>query len=151
MNKEFIPKILSIDIGAMCGVAVSINNKIEYTEEHKFTTLLDLHTFVKELVLRWRPDIILAPYPTRFYNTILKHGKMLGVIEVIAEQREILVIEVQDATCKKAVLGKGNAKKPDILKHYTSTGIIEEIGTTSEHILDAILFTDYYFKAIKDQ
>lgn len=140
-------KILSIDIGSIFGVGVHDGEKIIYTEEWEYKTLLELFTYTKELIFRWKPSVILIPYPTRYYNVLQKHFKMIGVIECVAEYRDILTIECNDATCKKAVLGKGNAKKADILSHYTKNGMVEEIGTDSEHVLDAVMFIDWYRKS----
>ena len=136
--------ILAIDLGVTCGVAVMIDKELEFTEEYEYKkSLLGLQTYVKHLMNLWRPDLILIPYPTRHYNVIMSHGKMIGVIEAAAEYKDILTIEVQDATCKKVVLGKGNARKDDIAKHYKN--LYPEID--SEHILDAIMFCDYYLIA----
>jgi Holliday junction resolvasome RuvABC endonuclease subunit len=73
----------------------------------------------------------------------MSHGKMIGVIEAAAEYKDILVIEVQDSTCKKVVLGKGNAKKADIALFYKDQ--YPEIE--SEHILDCVMFCHYYLIA----
>lgn len=138
--------ILSIDLGVTCGVAVMIDQELEFTEEYEHKkSLLQLQSYVKHLISLWQPDLVLIPYPTRHYNVIMSHGKMIGVIEAAAEFKDILVIEVQDATCKKVVLGKGNARKADIALFYKDQ--YPEIE--SEHILDAIMFCDYYLIATK--
>lgn len=135
--------ILSIDLGKTCGIAISIDGEIEDTEEYKFNGLLDLHTLVREKCNLWEPDVILIPYPTHHYYVIMSHAKMMGVIEMEAEKRNITVIEVQDSTCKKTVLGKGNAKKEDIANYYKK--IHPDIK--SEHILDSVMFIDWYLKS----
>jgi len=136
--------ILSIDLGVTCGVAVMIDQELEFSEEYQYKkSLLGLQTYVKHLINLWRPDLILIPYPTRHYNVIMSHGKMIGVIEAVAEFKDILTIEVQDATCKKVVLGKGNAKKKEIALFYKDQ--YPEIE--SEHVLDCIMFCDYYLIA----
>ena len=68
----------------------------------------------------------------------------MGVVELEAEKKDIQVIEVQDGTCKKVVLGNGRAKKEDIAAYYKD--IHPEV--TSEHILDSILFIDWYNKSV---
>jgi len=138
--------ILSIDLGVTCGVAVMVDGELEFTEEYEYKKgLLQLQTYVKHLMMLWKPDLILIPYPTRHYNVIMSHGKMIGVIEAAAEYKDILTIEVQDNTCKKVVLGKGNARKEEIALFYKDQ--YPEID--SEHILDAIMFCDYYLIATK--
>ena len=136
--------ILSIDLGAMCGVAVMINGELELAEEYEYKkSLLQLQSYVKHLINLWQPDLLLIPYPTRHYNVIMSHGKMIGVIEAAAEFKDILTIEVQDNTCKRIVLGKGNARKEDIALFYKE----QYPEVESEHILDAIMFCDYYLIA----
>jgi len=136
--------ILAIDLGVTCGVAVMIDQELEFSEEYEYKkSLLGLQTYVKHLINLWQPDLILIPYPTRHYNVIMSHGKMIGVIEAAAEYKDILVIEVQDSTCKKVVLGKGNAKKADIALFYKDQ--YPEIE--SEHILDCVMFCHYYLIA----
>jgi len=137
-------KILSLDIGNYFGVAVSLDGEIAFTEEFKFKSFKQIECKLKDYIRLWKPDIILAPYPTRFYNTIMKHSKMLGVICLTAEKFELPLIEVQDATCKKAVIGTGKAKKEDIEKFY------KHLNINSEHILDSIMFIDWYLKAIEE-
>jgi len=137
--------ILSIDLGKTCGVSVwSTSQGVELTDEFKADTLSGLHEKAKLLMDLWEPDLVLIPYPTRFYRVIMSHSKMMGVIELEAEKRDIQVIECQDSTCKKVVIGSGRAKKPDILKHYQDSGLTKEIGTESEHILDSVMFIDWY-------
>ena len=136
--------ILSIDLGKVCGVSIRTSQGIELEEEYKFKNFYQLQSYVKDLCRQWRPDLVLAPYPTRFYNTILKHGKMLGVICAVCEQLDIVMIEVQDKTCKKAVTGSGKATKDDIRIHY------KEPEAFSEHILDARMFADAYLKAVEE-
>jgi len=136
--------ILSIDLGKDCGVSVRTSQGIELEEEYKFKNFSQLQSYVKDLCRQWRPDLVLAPYPTRFYNTILKHGKMLGVICAVCEQLDIVMIEVQDKTCKKVVTGSGKATKNDIRIHY------KEPEDFSEHILDARMFADAYLKAVEE-
>ena len=135
--------ILSIDLGKTCGVAVVTEQGLEFSEDYNFKTLLQLQTYTKGLLSLWRPDVVLIPYPTRFYRVILAHAKMMGVIEAAAEYRDTLVIEVQDSTCKKVVIGKGNAKKEDIAEHYK-----DKYPDLSEHQKDAVMFVEWYLKSV---
>jgi len=140
--------IMSIDLGKDMGLSIwSKHQGVEYTEEFKFESLKQLHEKIQLLVTKWMPDLILMPYPTRFYYTVLKHGKMMGVIQLIAERGDIQTIEVQDATCKKVAIRDGEVgktKKPEILKYYQDNGVTRKIGSESEHILDSIMFTQWY-------
>lgn len=138
-----VKTILSIDLGKTCGVAVSINGEIEHAQEYVNSGLFEFNTFVKEMIILWRPDVILIPYPTRFYYVIIAHAKLMGIVEAEAEKRNITVIEVQDSTCKKVVLGRGNAKKEDIAIYYSD----KYPSITSGHILDSIMFVDWFLKS----
>jgi len=133
--------ILSIDIGSTCGIAISTSLGIEYAKEYKFTSLKNLLRDMRELVDTWRPDMVLAPIPTRRYETIFKHGKMLGIIKLICEMKDIIYIQVVDSHCKKVVIGKGDAKKEDIERHYPEYN--------SGHIRDAVMFIDAYAKDLQ--
>lgn len=132
--------IIAIDLGKTCGVSVRTDQGIEFEEEYEYRSLLQLHTYVKALLRLWKPDLLIIPYPTRFYAVILAHGKMMGAIEAAAEFTNTPVINCQDSTCKKVVLGSGKAKKKDIIAHYG--------GEISEHLADARMFCDWYLKSI---
>lgn len=131
--------ILSLDLGKRMGFNVNVDGEMAVKGVFDFEGLASLEKWMKDLIILWKINLVLIPYPTRFYQVILKHGKMMGVINCVAEKRDITVIEVQDATCKKSVLGNGKAQKDDIMKHFK-----EE----NEHIADSLLFTAYYLKEI---
>jgi hypothetical protein len=131
--------IFSIDLGKTCGLSVNIDGEFVFKEEYKITSYYEFDWKLKEIVLCWKPDLILMPYPTRFYRVMISHAKMMGIVCLVADKREIQVIEVQDSTCKKVVLGSGKAKKEDIMKHFNEK---------SEHIADSMLFTEWYLKSI---
>jgi len=131
--------ILSIDLGKTMGISVNVNGEFEHKEEYKFKSYIEFYNKVNDLILLWKPSLILIPYPTRFYRVILSHAKLMGVVCVLADKNNITVIEVQDATCKKEVLGNGKAKKEDIMKFFD-----EE----SEHCADSMMFTTWYLNKI---
>lgn len=130
--------ILSIDLGKTMGITVNADNIFLSSEEYKFESYYDFDWKIKDLILNFKPDVILIPYPTRFYRVMISHAKMMGIVCLIAEKREIPVIEVQDMTCKKVVLGTGKAKKEDIMAHFKQD---------NEHIADAMLFCEWYLKS----
>lgn len=134
-------KILSIDLGKTSGIVFDNGCGNIKHEEFSGKSYLDFHNKVEEYIAM-DPDVILIPYPTRFYYTIISQAKLMGIVCLLAEQFDITVIEVQDKTCKKVVLGKGNAKKEDIAKHFDFT------GWTGEHELDALLFSTWYRMSI---
>lgn len=135
--------ILSIDLGKTCGVAVSVNGEIEHTQEYTHKGLLDFQIFVKETILLWQPELILIPFPTRFYYVMIAHAKLMGIVEAEADKFGVAVIETQDNVCKKVVLGKGNSKKEDIEAYYK-----DKFPEASEHEMDAVMFIDWYLKSV---
>jgi Holliday junction resolvasome RuvABC endonuclease subunit len=134
-------KILSIDIGKVCGVAVWGDGEFIVTTEETPQSLSELADMVEFFISEYEPDLIIIPYPTRFYNVIIAHAKKMGVIERVAEDYDIPVIEVNDSSCKKKVIGSGKAKKEDIM---------EAMEETSSHIADAKMFVLAYLKDVKD-
>ena len=131
--------ILSIDLGKMMGISIH-NNGFEHKEEYKFSGYNDFYNKVNDLILLWKPSLILIPYPTRFYRVILSQAKLMGIVCMLADKNQIQVIEVQDATCKKAVLGSGKAKKEEIMEFFD-----EE----SEHVADSKMFIMWYIKNLE--
>jgi len=138
--------IYSIDIGKTMGFCINDGGEIIQSYEmniwdkdgYNYTWLA---SHLKSAIDVWKPDLILIPYPTRYYYVIIAHAKIMGIICYIAQKREVPVIEVQDCTCKKAVLNNGRAKKPDIEKYYPNI--------KGEHERDAALFAEAYLKMIK--
>lgn len=133
---------MSVDLGRTIGVAV-YRNGFQFTREitlGKDRPRSWLYSIVAAEIEKWKPDIILIPFPTRFYNVMIQHAKLMGVVCLLAEKHNIHVVEVQDAQCKKVVLGNGKAKKEDIMNFYSEP---------SEHIADAKMFIDWYLKAVE--
>ena len=130
-------KILSIDLGKTSGILFKDGENKIY-QEHKFISLKAFRDEVARWVKNTEPDIVICPYPTRFYRVIVFQSKLAAVIELVAEECGVQYLEVNDSNCKKVVIGKGNAKKEDIAKYYATEGI------KSEHVMDALLFTDWY-------
>lgn len=133
-------KILSIDLGKTMGISVNVNGDFEYKEEYKFEDYQLFESKLKDLIFLWNPSLIIIPYPTRFYRVILSHAKLMGIVCLVAQKNDITVLEVQDATCKKTVLGKGKVTKEEIMNYFE-----EE----SEHVADSMLFTIAYLKQIE--
>jgi Holliday junction resolvasome RuvABC endonuclease subunit len=133
MKDDFV--VLSMDLGKNIGVACVRGENILYGKEYTFQNHEWLYELTQTLIKKFEPDVILIPYPTRFYYTMIAHAKMMGVICCVAENRDILVVEVNDASCKKIVLGSGKAKKPEIMAYFKQE---------NEHIADALMFCKYF-------
>ena len=124
-------KILAIDVGKTGGWYFSD----EENGEIHFTSLADYEKTIKNLIDLYKPEIVVSARPTRFYRAIVNHSRMLAIVELVCEKKGVQChTNLIDSTCKKIVLGKGNAKKPDIIKWA---------GEESEHVADAKMFTEY--------
>ena len=132
---------MSIDLGRIMGITINVNGEFEHEEEYKFISYSNFESKLKDIISLWKPHLILIPYPTRFYRVILAHAKLMGIVCLLGDKNNITVIEVQDATCKKVVLGDGKAKKEDIKNHFNTD--------LSEHILDSMMFTLWFIKEQK--
>jgi Holliday junction resolvasome RuvABC endonuclease subunit len=131
--------ILSVDIGRTMGVVVSADGEFSHSEEYQFETYYKFDWRLKDLVTTFKPDLILIPYPTRFYSTIIAHAKLMGIVCLVAEKRGITVVEVNDGMCKKSVVGSGRATKKEIMAYFK-----EE----SEHIADSKMFVEWYLNSV---
>lgn len=142
--------ILSIDVGKTMGFAAIKDDMPMYWEEVKFVSLRKLYDEVKKWLTTVPMDIVLIPYPTRMYNVIVFQSKLSAVIELCAEDMGVPVVLMNDAHCKKVVLGDGHAKKPAIEAYYKEKckEWIKPI-IKSEHCRDAVMFCEAYFKEIE--
>lgn len=133
-------KIMALDLGSVTGISIWNGLEYVYSDEKPIAVLTELFDEIEGLLSEYDIDLIIIPYPTRFYNTIIKHAKQMGVVNLVAEQYSIQTIEVNDSHCKKVVLGKGKASKEEVQ---------EAMGTKKEHVADARMFTQSYLKEIE--
>lgn len=135
--------ILSLDIGRYVGLVIWTEEfGVELASELDVKNdLYKLYTNIWDILRQWEPSLILLPTPTRFRNTIINHSEKNGVIKLLAQRYKIPVKMVRDNVVKKAVLGKGNASKEEVIAHYPELEVYD-----SEHICDAMMFIDGYNK-----
>ena len=132
-QEQKLSVILSVDIGKTMGIAVNYDGDFIHKEEYIFNGYSLFYKKLNSLRALFKINLILIPYPTRFYYIIQFHAKLMGIVCLLAEKRDITVIEVQDATCKKIVLGDGRAKKEKIMRHFKEK---------NPHVADAMLSTN---------
>lgn len=126
-------KVLAIDIGTHWGWCFQDQVGRE-TGTEKFHDLATLNLDFTTLIQKYKPDIVVSCAPVRFYNTISKHCRFLGVLELVCQKYEVQYHEVSEKTCKAQIIGSGKAKKKDIAKRYKCK---------TEHENDACMFAEY--------
>jgi Holliday junction resolvasome RuvABC endonuclease subunit len=130
---KIISKILSFDIGK--NTAFCFLDKCGFnTGTIKYNNLLEFGNEINKCIKKWKPEIVVIPYPTRFYKVIMAHAKLMGVIYYMALKNNINVIEVNDKQAKKLILGKGTSTKEDVMNYFK---------LDNEHEADATLFANY--------
>jgi len=129
--------ILSFDLGKT-NAYYSSSKKIGAEFECK--DLFDFSRVISQLLKKLSPNVVLVPFPVRYYNVFARHYEKIGIIKLHAIDNNIIVIEVNDKRCKKVVLGNGNANKEDVKHHFCEK---------SEHIADCMLFQKFYELEIK--
>lgn len=133
-------KILTFDVGKKGGVA--FKDAIgEVSFPFDFTSLQNYYERVVAYIELYKPDIVGAAYPTRFYRVIVFQSKLLAIVELACEAKGVQFFEVQDGQAKKAILGNGHAKKEEIMK---------VMRVDSEHQADALMFAKHLFNLCKD-
>jgi len=126
-------KTLGIDVGKTSGWYFDGESG-----EMSFLTLEKYYQDIMHLVDLYKPEMVVSARPTRMYNVIVFQTKLLAIIELICEKKNIKHnLRLIDSSCKKKVIGKGNAKKPEIM---------EWAGVGSEHEADAKMFVEYIKK-----
>lgn len=125
---------LGIDPGSIYGWATYSKKEEKYGHE-KFEGLLAFETRTLELVSYNDPVAVvtcraMGPHAqvTRF------HAAMAGVVELVCERCNIPYFDVADMTMRKTVIGKGNAKKPEIMAF---------LKIENEHAADAMVAARY--------
>lgn len=128
--------VLAVDPGRTYGIAiVSFDNKVIYREEMKFTGQKDFLQMLRSMVFNYQPSAIAHGTPVRYPAVIAFQSKMIGIIDLVAEEANIATVPCVDNTCKKVVLGSGKAEKPAIMQRY---------GEESEHVADCLMFAEYF-------
>jgi Holliday junction resolvasome RuvABC endonuclease subunit len=129
--------IIGIDIGSVYGISVLVSGQIEYTETRKFKNLKTLFQHTKELFQTWKPDAVVSVAPVRFYQTLVKHSRMLGVLELCCNISECSYFEFHEASIKKTIIGTAKTQKGDVMAKFPEC--------KTEHEADATMFARYLY------
>ena len=131
---------MGIDVGNSTGIC--------YLDEHGFdtiqltyTNLLGYYHLVYDVVQRYCPDVVgysMTYMPSRPKSTQSLHFKM-AVVELVCAKLKIKCVSFPDSTCKKVVVGKGNAKKEDVMAWAQKKNSAEMVQDEA----DAMMFCEY--------
>lgn len=133
-------KVLTFDVGKKGGMAFK-DDISEESFSFDFSSLQDYYARVVAAIELYKPDVVGAAYPTRFYRVIVFQSKLLAIVELACEAKGVQFFEVQDGQAKKAILGNGHAKKEEIMK---------AMGVDNEHRADALMFSRHLFNLCKN-
>lgn len=131
-------KVLTFDVGKHGAMAFK-DDVGEDVSDFDFNTLDEYFKGVQEAIRIYKPTIVGCAYPTRFYNVIVFQSKLAAIIELACERSDIPFMEINDSQAKKAVMGTGHAKKPEIIK---------AMKQPNEHRADALMFARYIFSQL---
>lgn len=140
-----VNRVLGIDPGKSWGYAVYSGEgvkKCAQWEDDKFTTLKKFKDDIENLVFVSCCEAVFTcramghsnPAVTRF------HGALNGIIEIICEERGIYYADIADSTMRKEIIGKGNAKKEEVM---------EFTGIPNDHAADAMIAAMYGYKMLE--
>jgi len=123
---------IGVDIGGTTGVAIVRDSKLLHSTVRKLKgarpeRLTHLREFIIENIKRTRKraqykdvDIDIIQYEKPFNMNIKTHATLCmyaGVLEQVADEYGIKVRGIDNRTIKRAMIGRGNATKADMMKH----------------------------------
>lgn len=90
---------------------------------------------------KWlRPDLIIVEMPViKHVGATIHHAKLVVLVELLCQARDIQYKEVPPNMVKKQFTGKGNAEKPEMLAASRMLGY----GGDNHNIADALLILFY--------
>lgn len=129
---------LGIDPGKMWGWAAYDTNLGRVYGAEKFETLAQFERRIQTLVEALSVDaVITCRAMGRNQQVIRFHSSMAGVVECFCERAGISYFDLPDVTLRKIVVGKGNAKKPEVMAF---------LDISNEHAADAMVGALYLSK-----
>jgi Holliday junction resolvasome RuvABC endonuclease subunit len=131
-------RVLGIDPGNNYGWAIWTDAQSGFG---KFKTLGKFKWFVENL-MTFAPDAVFTCRAMGRSNpsVIRRHGAINGIIELVCEEKGIPYFDIADSTMRKEIMGKGNAKKDEVM---------EFTGIENEHAADALIAAMYGYKMLE--
>ena len=129
-------KILGIDVGRKTGWAFLDSYGFETGKLSYGKSLLEYKKAIKDLILRYEPDLVVSALPTRFYNSIVLQTTLITIIKICCEELDKQFYPVYDKECKKNLFKNGNSNKK-VVQEWAQK---ETKSTISEDEADAMMF-----------
>ncbi|MEI7510623.1 MAG: hypothetical protein WCJ84_00515 [Candidatus Peregrinibacteria bacterium] len=127
-------KVLGLDLGRHWGWAFD-DAKVPDWGEYTFSSLLEFSGEIKALFDLLKPEIVVNCRAMGRNSQVIRfHGAMGGIVELICQERGIAFFDRPDSTMRKVVVGKGNAKKHEVMEFF---------DIASEHSADAMVAAIY--------
>jgi|SRR5215204_33993 len=110
-------RIFAVDVGAQRWGWCYADKINELSGSDDTVSFSKFYSICSELIRNFRPDILVVGKPNRYYNVISCQNKYIGVLCLIAEKKNIPLVEINDSTARAAILPKkGTSKKEEIMK-----------------------------------
>lgn len=131
---------LGIDPGSRWGWASFTSETHQQYGDAKFEGLLSFEKSVIQLISEQKAQAVITCRAMGPHAQVTRyHAAMAGVVELTCERMKKPYFDVADGTMRKQVIGKGNAKKPEV---------ILAMGIPNEHAADAMVAARYLSKLI---
>lgn len=126
---------LGIDPGNNWGWATHLHGEDGPYGAQKLDTLMGFAKSVERMIRDKKIDaIVTCRAMGRNQQVIRFHSAMAGIVELACEYMDKTYFDVADVTMRKVVIGKGNAKKPEVMSF---------LGIDNEHAADAMVGARY--------
>lgn len=137
-----VNRVLGFDVGKTFGWAIYGETELPTNDFDKFVSLLDFYERIDELIEGAYVDAIISCAPRGWNNQTIPvfQAKLNGIIELICQKRGIYYAEIPDNKMRKEIMGKGNAKKEEVM---------EFTGLDNDHAADAMVAAMYGYKMLE--
>lgn len=133
---------VGIDPGLNWGWAMIDGNGTKTCGADKFKSLRAFKYQIEQMLgAHETPVVLVCRAMGRMQAVIRKHSAISAIVELVCEERGYEYYEVHDGSIRKTVMGKGNAKKPEVMAFCK---------LDNEHAADAMLGAMYLRKLIAD-
>jgi Holliday junction resolvasome RuvABC endonuclease subunit len=111
-------EVLALDQATKCGWCTSTSSGTwNFTSKNNGVKLAKFKAKLIEITRKYGIEVIVYERVAgRFKNSIIHSAKMVGVIELFCEENGLKCEQYSASQIKKSATGKGNAKKPDMIK-----------------------------------